>query len=424
MRSGRALPWLAVALAALVWAVPLQLGFYSDAVITDIPTYRAAYEHIAAGGVPYVDFSLEYPPLAAALFWLAGVIPGDYTVVFSVLMALCLVAVVLGVLAIARALDLDRRHQALAAAAVALSPLLIGNLVESRFDMALAALLTWTLWAAVTERWRLMWTLLAAATLLKVVPLILVPVLLIWQRHRDALRRALVGLAWSLAVVVVAIAPFAIMSPSGTWDLARYHLDRPLQIEATGSAYLLGLHAMVDVPITVVNSYGSQGLDGTGPQVIAGLSTALLIALVVAIAAGFWIGLHRSRAPGDARLLVAATASTVAALLVAGKVLSPQFLVWLVPLVFIVAGRYGPAAFGLGAAAMLATLAYFPHRYWDLVALHTPEIAILALRDTLLIALLAACWPRADVSSRPQGRILPGQQRDVERAVAARYLVE
>ena len=33
--------------------VPLQLGVYADAVITDIPTYQAAYDHISAGDVPY-----------------------------------------------------------------------------------------------------------------------------------------------------------------------------------------------------------------------------------------------------------------------------------------------------------------------------------------------------------------------------------
>ena len=70
-----ALPWLAVGLAVVVWLVPLQLGFYADAVITDIPTYRDVYERIADGQIPYADFSLEYPPLAAGLFWLAGVLP-------------------------------------------------------------------------------------------------------------------------------------------------------------------------------------------------------------------------------------------------------------------------------------------------------------------------------------------------------------
>lgn len=427
MSLARSLPALAVALAVVVWAIPLQLGVYADSVITDIPVYERAYQEIAAGGVPYADFSLEYPPLAGLLFWVAGVLPGPYGVTFSILMLLALCATVLGVIAIARATGLDVRRQTIAAALTALSPLMIGNLVETRFDMALAALIVWTLWAAVTERWRLAWGLLATATLLKLIPLALIPVLVIWQRHRAGPRSATLGLAGALGAVALVMAPFVVMSPSGTWDLAQYHLDRPLQLESTGAAYLLGLHALADISITVENSFGSQGLSGTGPAVIAGLSTLALIVILVAVAWTLWVGLHRARHPGDARLFVAASAATIVALLVCGKVLSPQFLVWLLPVGFLVAGRYGPAAAALTAAAMLLTFAYFPHRYWDLVALESLPIGLLVLRDSVLIALLAACWPRPSIAGRPLGRVL-GRERDdplrAEKAVSARYLVD
>ena len=63
--SSRTLTWLLVGLAVVVWAVPLHLGWYVDRPITDIPTYEAAWRHIADGQVPYRDFPLEYPPLAA-----------------------------------------------------------------------------------------------------------------------------------------------------------------------------------------------------------------------------------------------------------------------------------------------------------------------------------------------------------------------
>ena len=427
MRSGRSLPALAVALAIVVWAIPLQLGVYADVVITDIPTYQRAYELLANGEVPYADFTLEYPPLAAGLFWLAGALPGTYGAAFSVLMLVALCSTVLGTIALARALGMDERRQSIAAALVAVSPLMIGNLVETRFDLALAALVVWTLWAAATERWRLMWSLLATATLLKLVPLALIPVLIVWQRHRTGARAAWAGLAGSLIAIALAMAPFIVLSPSGTWDLVRYHLDRPLQLEAVGAAYLLGLHALADIPITVESSFGSQGLAGTGPAVIAGISTAILIAILAAVAWTLWLLLHRARVPGDARLMVAASAATIVGLLVGGKVLSPQFLVWLLPVGFLVAGRYGPAAAALTGAALLLTFAYFPSRYWDLVALDTQPIAILVLRDSVLIALLAACWPRPSIAGRPQGRVL-GQRgadpRAVEKAVSARYLVD
>jgi hypothetical protein len=76
---------------------------------------------------------------------------------------------------------------------------------------------------------------------------------------------------------------------------------------------------------------------------------------------------------------------------------------------------------------MLLTFAYFPHSYWDLVALETWPIAVLVLRDSVLIALLAACWPRPSIAGRPQGRTLGQLGTDpkrAEKAVSARYLVD
>jgi glycosyl transferase family 87 len=421
------MPWALAGLAILVWAVPLQIGFYRRSPITDIPVYRHVADLMLDGLVPYRDFFLEYPPLAAGLFAGAGLVPGNYTAVFQVAMAACLVATVLGVLASARALGLSPARQAAAGGAVAVSPLLIGNLVETRFDLALAALLAWMLYAAVAGRFRLMWVLFAAAVLLKLVPLALLPVLVLHQRHRQDLRGALRGAAGSLAAVAVVAAPFVALSPSGMWDMIDYHLSRPLQIESLGAAYLLGLHVIADVPVRVVNAAGSQGLDGRGPDALAAISTVILVAGIVAIAVTLALLQRRAAPPADGRLLVAAWAASSAMVLVGGKVLSPQFLVWLLPAVFLVTGRYGLATFGIAAAAMLLTLAYFPNNYFDLVALGRAEIGILVLRDLVLVALVAAAWPRPAVG-RPPTEVLPTRGEDAgrrpERAVAARFLAD
>jgi Glycosyltransferase family 87 len=423
----RALPWLLVALAVAVWAGPLQWGWYSDAVITDIGVYRAAADQMLDGNLPYRDFSLEYPPLAGGLFLVVGLVPGDYSIVFQVVMAACLCATVLGVTFTARALGLPLMRQALAGGAVAVSPLLLGNLMESRFDLALAAVLSWMLFAAVTRRWRLMWTLFAAGVLLKLTPLALAPLLVMYHRHHSGTGRAVGGLAAALGGAFVVVAPFLALSPSGTWNIVGYHLDRPLQIEALGSSYLLGLDVIADIPIRVVNSFGSQGLEGRGPDVIAAITSLAVVVLIVAIAIMFTRLLRRASAPADARLLVGATAATTAVFMAGGKVLSPQFLVWLLPSAFLVTGRYGFPAFGLTVAAMVLTQSYFPHEYWDLVALGNTEILLLVLRNLTLVALVAAAWPRRGPGME-RAETLPSRPgRDSgspESAVSVRFLTD
>ncbi|MGH3015586.1 MAG: hypothetical protein ACRDNN_11620, partial [Gaiellaceae bacterium] len=82
----------------------------------------------------------------------------------------------------------------------------------------------------------------------------------------------------------------------------------------------------------------------------------------------------------------AASAASVVAFVAFGKVLSPQFLIWLVPLVPLVAGRPGSAAAALLGAALVTTHLWFPRSYWDMVALEWEGWLVLA-RNLLLVAL-------------------------------------
>jgi hypothetical protein len=150
--------------------------------------------------------------------------------------------------------------------------------------------------------------------------------------------------------------------------------------------------------------------------------------LAVAVSAG--LGLERAREGRDAAILVAGVAATTAALLVTGKVLSPQFMVWLLPACLLVGGRYGRIAIPVTAGALAATQLYFPRRYWDLVALHDLPIALLTVRNALLVALLALVWPRPSLGAPPPPARLISRAPDApeasgpDRAVPARYLTD
>ena len=73
-----------------------------------------------------------------------------------------------------------------------------------------------------------------------------------------------------------------------------------------------------------------------------------------------------------------------------GKVLSPQFLVWLLPLVPLVAGRRGAVASGLLVLACGLTRLWFPGDYWTFVKQFDERASWLVLgRDLVLVALFA-----------------------------------
>ena len=83
----------------------------------------------------------------------------------------------------------------------------------------------------------------------------------------------------------------------------------------------------------MINTHGSFNL--ANEDWVAAVTTALMVAALVAL----WIGFARGPATGDR--LVRYAAACICAFVALGKVLSPQFLIWLVPLVPLVRGVRG-----------------------------------------------------------------------------------
>ena len=394
----RALSGTVTGLAIVAWLIAANWDVYPHQHLTDLPVYDEAARRITDGDVPYRDFEFEYPPLAALLITVARLLPLSFATAFSLMMLIALCAAALGVVATARALGMSPRRQLAAGAVVAVLPLLLGDFVATRFDLAVAALLAWMLWAAVSLRWRTAWGLLAAAVALKLAPVVLVPLLIVWHRRHRGGRAAGGGAGLAAVGVIATFVPFIALSPDGVWRMFSYHLDRPLQIESLGSAYLLALHALAGIPLRVETTFGSQNLLGGGPAAIAAISTALALVGVIAVCITVAVLLRRAHGATATRLFVTGIAATLVVAITAGKVLSPQFLLWIVPAALLVTGRYGRLAFATTVGTLLATQLYFPVRYWDLVALETGPIALLVIRDTLLTVLLACAWPRPGYS--------------------------
>ena len=335
--------------------------FWAHGQLVDWPTYRTYGDAILHHGrVPYRDFAVEYPPGALPPFVAAAPF-GDYAGAFAWLMAFCGVALVLVVACVRPA----------AAFFVALSPLLAGSLILSRFDLWPALLATAAIVALLAERHRLGWALLGGAVAAKLWPFVLVPLALVWSIRRG---RGWAALAGALVVAVIFL-PFVVLSPHGVWASLHGQASRPLQIESLGASLL----TTFDDP-SVISSHGSQNIAGHGA-----VAAAFTVAQVVVLLA-LWIAFARGPATSDRFLRY--DAAVVCAFIAFGKVLSPQFLLWLVPLVPLVRGRRGLAATLLLTVALLLTQVWFPQRYWDYAdSFHLAGVVL--ARDLVLVALLA-----------------------------------
>jgi len=390
-RSVVAAAFAAIALFVVSWTL-LHVGFYKHKQLIDTPVYQRYGNAIADGKVPYRDFEVEYPPGALPVFALPGLAePGrDQNVStgfrrsFESLMWLCGAAALAAMAVVLRTLRRSTVSVWAALCFAAIAPLLLGSVILSRFDLWPAALVAAALAALVSGRLRLGHALLGLGVTAKLYPAVFLPLGVAFVWKRAGRREALTCLALALGVVAAVFAPFVILSPDGVWQSLSVQLTRPLQVESLGSALLLVGHHVFGLGVTGDTSHGSQNLAGNAAEWLAVVSTVLQAGALV------WIWAAFARGRGDAEALVRSTAAALCAFIAFGKVLSPQFLIWLIPIVPLVRGRRGLGASALLGVALLLTQIWFPSRYFRLSLNFEAGLSwALLARDLTLVALVA-----------------------------------
>jgi len=383
--DARRLTYAAVAVFLASLAV-LHWGFYQHNLILDTVEYHRYGTAMLHGQVPYRDFGVEYPPGALPVFAVPAIGHDGFSLYnreFQILMALCGVGALLAMTLALRSLAASGERLAAALAFAALAPLVLGSVIVYRYDLWPAALAVAGLAGVLAGRQRLGFASLGLGIAAKLFPAVLLPPALAYVWRTRGRREALLCLGAAAAVVAVVILPFLALAPHGVWTSVERQATRPLQIESLASGVLLAAHQVGGLAITMESSRGSQNLTGSLPDALGTASSALLVLALL----GIWAA--AARGPATSERLVRFSAASVVAFIALGKVLSPQFLIWLIPLVPLVRGRRGLVASALLGLALLLTQLWFPIRYWELVAFEAVPSWLVLARDLVLLALLA-----------------------------------
>lgn len=384
---------VAAALAACAAGLIMASGFVGDAGISDTVVYATYGERIASGDVPYRDFEVEYPPGALVPFVAPALVSSTqsrYDDSFEALMIVALAVASCLIVVSLRALRASPARVVFAVASFLLGVVLLGPFVLTRFDLYAAALCLAAVCAMLHRRSYLGPILLGAAIATKIYPAVMLPLLVVRTWRRDGRSAALGGVALTIGSVLAVYLPFALVAPEGVVTSVWRQLGRPLQIESLGSAVLLALHHAAGMPLDWASGSGSQNLTGAVSVVASALTTVVGVAALAFV----WVRFGRGDSEDAARFVRYAAAATVA-FVTFGKVLSPQFLVWLLAIVVLVPGIRGALATILLLVSCLLTRAWFPHGYWDLVKQFDPTASWLVLaRDIVLVAVFATLVAR------------------------------
>ena len=341
--------------------------------------------------MPYRDFAVEYPPLALPVFAAPSLFGGGYAAYeprFEVLMGLAGAATAaLAVLVLSR-FGVPSWRLALAALFATVVPLVAPVLVLSRYDLWPALLVIGALAALLAGRDRLAFGVLGLAVAAKVYPVVILPIAASFVWRRAGRRQALVCIAVCIATVALCFAPFALAAPNGLWQSIHEQAARPLQLETLGASLMLASHQLLGSHLALLVSHHSYNLGG---GTAAGLASILGVVQIVALLA---VWLLFAAGPSTRQRLLIASAASVCTFIVFNRVLSPQYLLWLVPLVIALPGRRGVVGLLLLAASLLVTRLWYPFHVPPLEHFATRESWLVIIRNGLLLALLGTLlWP-------------------------------
>jgi uncharacterized membrane protein len=283
-------------------------------------------ERLDVGAVPYRDTAVEYPVLTGGFMWLTAelthgvhALRSTWTevVIFGALTALLLGAC--GLVVTAGTAETARRRP-YDAAIFALSPLLVIH-AFSNWDLLAMALTSGALWAWARQQPVLAGTLIGLGAAAKLYPIfLLVAIGILAVRTRRYVPAVWAGLTAVLVWLAVNL-PVALADYHGWSEFYRFSIERPAErstIWAIGKTLL------------------DTGVGAADEPFWKPPGVAVAVALLVGLGAVGWLGL---RAPVKPRLAQLAFLAVLAFLLTT-KVWSPQYSLWLVPLLALARPRW------------------------------------------------------------------------------------
>jgi Glycosyltransferase family 87 len=382
---------LFIACCSLPW-----VGLWNPNGVADTGLYSLYGIRMAHGLIPYRDFFIEFPPGALPALVVPALPGSNYVVWFKIFEALCGAGTIVCLAAILTRLRVSDRNAYVALGVAAVAPALLGPITLSSFDYWPALLITAAVAALVADRQKTGFALLGVATAAKLFPAGLLAVALLYairRRGRSSIRPALLSY---VAVTFVIFAPFAILGPGGLRFSLRTQITRGLQLESLGASILAAAHHLGAYEAHYTPNLPYAQFSGSLASAVATASTIVMLAAIALVAWLYW------RTEGETIDFVAAAAATVVAIVSFAKVLSPQYLLWIVALVAAASVRQ-KAVIPLLLCVLGLTQIWVPDRFRELQDLNWVTWVLLA-RNLLLVvlfAVLAAGLRGRDPSTAP-----------------------
>jgi uncharacterized membrane protein len=349
------------------------------------PLYLDYASRIFQGSLPYRDFSLEYPPMALAFFILPRLFSANLSVFAGAFEIEVLIFDLLGLYLFYRIArnngDTPWKMMAMYSAAI----LAIGPIIIESYDIFPAILTLLSLYLFSTGKHKTAWLILALGFMTKLYPAVIAPVYIFYYLRDRQYKRIWSGIGVFAAACLIILLPFLVMAPDSLLQFINFHSSRPIQLETTYSSVLLFISQFSTIDFQIQFSSGAQNIVGPVSDILATISLFLLVFFLLA---AYWLIFRRIKKEKNGFTEMGVYALLVILiLLAAGKILSPQYLIWLCTLIPLITGKKGLAVTAVFILIGVLTYYIYPLHYEELAAVKSPVAAVLLVRNILLILL-------------------------------------
>jgi hypothetical protein len=326
----------------------------------DVNLYAQYGAQFGSGASAYTDFHPEYPPGALPIFLFPLLWGGSANYARSFAMEMACFDLAAAVLVL-RCVQLRGGHW-LRPVLVSLLYILITAalypVLYTRFDLVPGALVLGAVYCLHRQRLSGSALLLGIAGAVKLWPFALVPIWLGVGMRRKGLKGSISSGLWIAAGAILAALP---VLPRAGWEalsFLKYHAARGIQIETTWSTVALLAGKLGIAVVQPEHNYGAFHVAGRLPAVFAALSMPLMVLFALAPQALALFRLTAQRRSQEwERSLDYVVFSGAVGFLIAGKVLSPQYMLWIAPLFPLVVDGLVGSSLAL-ATAVLTTVVY------------------------------------------------------------------
>ncbi len=343
--------------------------------------------------LPYRDLITEYPPLTMIIFILPGLLfrePLSFSLALAAEILIVDIVILVFLAKYSRRLDVSTSE---ALGVYTLCLLAVGPLTTLRHDLVPAMLVIVSLYAFGIGKTMTSWVLLGLGVMTKVYPLVLAPLFFLYYMFNRKYIDAVKGIGIFAAVVLLISLPWLLIDSSGFLSFLTYHAGRGLQSESSYATVLLMGQVLGLSSVEGIFNFSSWNISSPTADLLAGLSPYIMFALLSVVYVLYGFTLRRagtgfqsgSFSQDDLRSLLLFSLLAILVLILTDKVFSPQYIIWVCPLIALYAakGRY-PVWFMFVIAGIFTQYVY-PYHYGEYELVLAIPVTIETMRNLLLL---------------------------------------